>query len=52
MYKFNNDLLPNCLLQLYRITDSAHDRGTGMVSHRGHNCIFSALTILDSTLTS
>ena len=23
-----------------------------MVSHRGHNCIFSALTILDSPLTS
>ena len=23
-----------------------------MVSHRGHNCIFSALTILDSALTS
>ena len=24
----------------------------GMVSHRGHNCISSALTILDSALTS
>ena len=23
-----------------------------MVSHRGHNCIFSALTILDNALTS
>ena len=25
---------------------------SGMVSHRGHNCISSALTILDSALTS
>ena len=51
MYKFNNNLLPNCLLQLYRRTDSVHDHSTGMVSHRGHNCICSALTILDSALT-
>ena len=27
-------------------------RLTFIVSHRGHNCIFSALTILDSVLTS
>ena len=25
---------------------------SSMVSHQGHNCIFSALTILDSALTS
>ena len=28
MYKFNNNLLPNCLLQLYERTDSVHDHNT------------------------
>ena len=28
MYKFNNNLLPNCLSQLYERTDSVHDHNT------------------------
>ena len=28
MYKLNNNLLPNCLSQLYERTDSVHDHNT------------------------
>ena len=28
MYKFNNNLLPNCLSQLYERTDSVHGHNT------------------------
>ena len=28
MYKFNNNLLPNCFSQLYERTDSVHDHNT------------------------
>ena len=28
MHKFNNNVLPNCLSQLYKRTDSVHDHNT------------------------
>ena len=38
--------------QLVALNISLKGQTRYMVSHRGHNCIFSALTILDSALTS
>ena len=46
--------LPTYLRSNYLLTDQPTNLTSlgSMVSHRGHNCIFSALTILDSALTS